>query len=207
MSRDPRSWLRRRGLSLNARGIADTAFFGPEAEFFIFDDVRWKVHMSGGRCQDRLRRSRMGIRRRIRGRQHGAPSGRQGRLFPVPPVDSSQDIRTAMCTRWRDGPEIEMHHHEVATAWPERNWRSVQYAGEEGRRTADLQILVHNVAHAYGKTATFMPKPLVGDNGSGMHVHQSSRRAARTCSTATRMRACRKWRSTTSAASSSMPAR
>ncbi len=172
--RDPRSIAKRAEAYLKSTGIADTAYFGPEAEFFIFDDVRWDVEMSGAFYEIDSAEASWNTGRLYDERNLGHRPGVKGGYFPVPPVDSLQDIRSAMCQAMAEmGLIIEVHHHEVATAGQ----------GEIGmrfnslvRKADELQIYkycIHNVAVQHGKTATFMPKPLVGDNGNGMHVHQS----------------------------------
>ena len=172
--RDPRSIAKRSEAYLKSTGIGDAAFFGPEAEFFIFDSVRWTNEMSEASYHIESVEGAWSSGKEYEDGNIGHRPGVKGGYFPVPPVDSLQDVRSAMCLAMADmGLEVEVHHHEVGTAGQ----------GEIGTRfdtlvaKADqLQIYkycVHNVAHAHGLTATFMPKPLVGDNGSGMHVHQS----------------------------------
>jgi L-glutamine synthetase (EC 6.3.1.2) len=132
----------------------------------------------------------------------------KGGYFPVPPVDSLQDIRSEMCLLLEQmGVPVEVHHHEVANAGQCEIGTKFSTLVERADWTQIMKYVVHNVAHAYGKTATFMPKPIVGDNGSGMHVHQSIWKEARTCSRAMAMPASPILRCITSAASSSMPAR
>ncbi|MFZ0487074.1 MAG: glutamate--ammonia ligase [Arenicellales bacterium] len=172
--RDPRSIAKRAEAYMKSTGIADTAYFGPEAEFFVFDDVRWEVDISGAFYEIDSAEASWNTGRLYDERNLGHRPGVKGGYFPVPPVDSLQDLRSAMCLAMEEmGVMTEVHHHEVATAGQ----------GEIGvlfntlvRKADELQIYkycVHNVAFQHGKTATFMPKPLVGDNGSGMHVHQS----------------------------------
>lgn len=173
-TRDPRSVGRRAEQYLKSTGIADTAFFGPEPEFFILDDVRWKISMNSAFYMIDSDEAAWNSERDFVGGNMGHRPTVKGGYFPVPPVDSSQDLRSAICqTLEKMGLEVETHHHEVATA----NQNEIGTKFRTLLRKADeLQILkyvVHNVSHAYGKTATFMPKPMVGDNGSGMHCHMS----------------------------------
>ncbi|MCG3143277.1 MAG: 3-hydroxylaminophenol mutase [Gammaproteobacteria bacterium] len=172
--RDPRSIAKRAEAYLKSSGLGDTAYFGPEPEFFVFDGVTWSVDMSG--CFVKIKSEEApwssGIEYEEGNIGHRAPV--KGGYFPVAPQDSLQDIRNAMCVAMeKQGVDVEVHHHEVAA--PGQCEIGTRFAPLVQR--ADwLQILkytVWNVAHAYGKTATFMPKPVVGDNGSGMHVHQS----------------------------------
>jgi len=172
-SRDPRSTAKRAEAYLKYSGIGDSAFFGPELEFFVFDDVRFDVSMNHTFY---LLDSEEGPY--VSGREfadgnigHRPPV--KGGYFPVPPVDSLSDMRAEMLTVMGEmGIEVEKHHHEVAPAQNE--------LGIKGSTLLDIadkvqiyKYVVHNVAHSYGKTATFMPKPVFEDNGSGMHVHQS----------------------------------
>lgn len=178
--RCPRSLAKRAEVYLKSIGIADAAYFGPEPEFFIFDDVRWGAQMSGAFYQIDSEESSWNSEKVFENGNIGHRPGIKGGYFPVPPVDSLQDIRSAMClTLEKMGLVPEVHHHEVATAGQcEIGTRFNTLV----RRADDLQILkyvIHNVAHSYGKTVTFMPKPLVGDNGNGMHCHQSLAKAGR----------------------------
>ena len=188
-------------------GIGDTAV-RPEAEFFVFDDVQ--VRQST--CTRATTTSRARKARRMSGAEFeegniGHRPTVKGGYFPVPPVDSGRTC----APRWSPtmaemGVEVEKHHHEVA---PSQHELGVNF-GTLVNIADDMQIykyVVHNVAHAYGKTATFMPKPVNGDNGSGMHCHQSIWKDGNRPSPATAMPTCRRRRCTTSAASSSTPGR
>ncbi len=172
-NRDPRGTAKKAEAYLNQSGIGDTAYFGPEAEFFIFDDVRYKAdpYNTGFKLDStelpsnddsEYETGNLGHRPRVK-----------GGYFPVPPIDSCQDMRSEMLTVMAEmGVAVEKHHHEVAAAQHELGIKFDTLV-----RNADkMQIykyVIHQVANAYGKTATFMPKPIFGDNGSGMHVHQS----------------------------------
>ena len=172
--RDPRSLAKRAEAYLNSTGIADAAFFGPENEFFVFDDVRWNVGMNGSMYVIESAEGAWQSSKESAEGNIGHRPAVKGGYFPVPPVDSMHDMRSAMCLALEEmGLVTEVHHHEVATAG--QNEIGVKF-GTLVRKADEVQILkyvVLNVAHSYGKTATFMPKPLVGDNGNGMHVHQS----------------------------------
>ena len=172
--RDPRSVARRAEAYLKSTGIADAAFFGPEPEFFIFDDVRWNAGLSG--CfveidsEEAHWRSGGGFDAGNKGHRPRVKGG----YFPVPPVDSLHNIRTAMVLAMEEmGLDVEVHHHEVATAGQCEIGVKFNTLVRKADEVQTLKYVVLNVAHNYGKTATFMPKPVVGDNGSGMHVHQS----------------------------------
>jgi len=172
--RDPRSVARRAEAYLKSTGIADTAYFGPENEFFIFDDVRWGANISG--CSYKIDSSEAGwnSERAYEGGNFGHRPGIKGGYFPVPPVDSLHDIRGAMCLALEQmGHTVEVHHHEVATAGQCEIGVQFNTLVRKADEVQSLKYVIQNVAQSYGKTATFMPKPLVGDNGSGMHVHQS----------------------------------
>jgi glutamine synthetase len=172
--RDPRSLAKRAEQYLQSTGIADTAFFGPENEFFIFDDVRWGADMSGTFFKIDSEEAGWNAEKVYPDGNTGHRPGIKGGYFPVPPVDSFQDMRSAMCqTLEAMGQVTEVHHHEVATAGQCEIGVRFNTLVKKADEVLGLKYVVANIAHAYGKTATFMPKPLVGDNGSGMHVHQS----------------------------------
>jgi glutamine synthetase len=171
--RDPRSIAKKAEAYLKATGIGDSAFFGPEVEFFIFDDVRFAAdpYNTGFKLDSSEFPSNSDTP--YEGGNLGHHVRNKGGYFPVPPVDSAQDLRGEMLAAVAAmGVKVEKHHHEVASAQHELGIKF-------GTLTAiadHLQILkygIHQVAHCHGKTATFMPKPIFGDNGSGMHVHQS----------------------------------
>ena len=172
--RDPRSLAKRAEAYLKATGLGDTAYFGPEPEFFIFDSVEWNVDMSGSSCKVFSEEAAWSTGEKFEGGNLGHRPPVKGGYFPVPPVDQLQDIRSAMCLALEDmGVEVEVHHHEVANAGQCEIGTKFSTLTQRADWTQILKYAVHNVAHSYGKTATFMPKPIVGDNGSGMHVHQS----------------------------------
>jgi glutamine synthetase len=172
--RDPRSVGKRAEEYLKSTGIGDTAFFGPEPEFFIFDDVRWKNEMSGASFEIASDEAAWSSNRVFEEGNIGHRPGVKGGYFPVPPVDSLQDIRSAMCQVMEEmGVETEVHHHEVGTAGQCEIGSKFNTLTTRADHNQILKYVVLNVAHNYGKTATFMPKPLVGDNGNGMHVHMS----------------------------------
>ncbi|MEQ8517240.1 MAG: glutamate--ammonia ligase [Chromatocurvus sp.] len=172
--RDPRSVARRAEEYLVSTGIGDTAFFGPEPEFFVFDDVKWHSDMSGASYKIHSEEAAWTSNHSFEEGNIGHRPRVKGGYFPVPPVDSLHDIRAAMCGAMSEmGLPVEVHHHEVGTAGQCEIGIKFNTLIKKADEVQILKYCVHNVAHAYGKTATFMPKPLVGDNGSGMHVHQS----------------------------------
>jgi glutamine synthetase len=172
--RDPRSIAKRAEAYLKSSGLGDTAYFGPEPEFFIFDSVRWKIDMSGSFVKVDSEEASWSTDREFEGGNTGHRPAVKGGYFPVPPVDSFQDMRSEMSLILEAmGIPVEVHHHEVAG--PGQNELGTKFSTlvERADWTQNLKYVIWNVAHTYGKTATFMPKPIVGDNGSGMHVHQS----------------------------------
>ncbi|MFO1352990.1 MAG: glutamate--ammonia ligase [Gammaproteobacteria bacterium] len=172
--RDPRSLAKRAEAYLKSTGIADTAYFGPENEYFVFDDVRWGADISGAFYKIDSTEAAWSSGREYEGGNIGHRPVVKGGYFPVPPVDSLQDVRSAMCKAMEDmGLVVEVHHHEVATAGQCEIGVRFNTLVRKGDDVQTYKYCVHNVAHSYGKTATLMPKPLVGDNGNGMHVHQS----------------------------------
>ena len=172
--RCPRSIAKRAEAYLQSTGIADTAFFGPEPEFFVFDDVKWGADMSGAHYKIDSEEAAWNTEKVYPDGNLGHRPGPKGGYFPVPPVDSLHDLRAAMCLAMEEmGVETEVHHHEVATAGQCEIGTKFDTLVKRADGNQILKYCVHNVAYGYGRTATFMPKPLVGDNGNGMHVHQS----------------------------------
>ncbi len=171
--RDPRSIAKRAEAYMKSTGAGDNVYFGPEAEFFIFDDVRFKSdpYHTSFRVDSSELPSNMNTEYEMGNLGHRPRT--KGGYFPVPPIDSCQDIRSEMLSVMAEmGVDTEKHHHEVASAQHElgTKFQSMVLAADH------MQIykyVIHNVAQAYGKSATFMPKPIFGDNGSGMHCHQS----------------------------------
>ncbi len=171
---DPRSLAKRAEAFLKASGVGDSAFFGPEPEFFIFDGVTWTCDMSGSSVKIKTEEASWSTGIDYEGGNLGHRPAVKGGYFPVPPVDSLQDIRSEMCLILEQmGVPVEVHHHEVAGAGQCEIGTKFSTLTQRADWNQILKYVVMNVAASYGKTATFMPKPVVGDNGSGMHCHQS----------------------------------
>ena len=172
--RDPRSIAKRAESYLKSTGLGDTAYFGPEPEFFIFDGVRWGSDMQGCFVKIDSEEAPWSSALEIEGGNPGHRPGKKGGYFPVAPIDTFQDMRSEMCLILESlGIPVEVHHHEVAGQGQNELGTKFSTLTQRADWTIWQKYVVQNVAHAYGKTATFMPKPVVGDNGSGMHVHQS----------------------------------
>jgi len=172
-TRDPRSTAKRAEQYLAYTGIGDSAYFGPELEFFVFDDVKYKVGMNEASYSLDSEESPINTGKNYETGNMGHRPGVKGGYFPVQPVDSLSDMRAEMLSVLDSvGLTSVLHHHEVAPGQCELGFDFSTMTA-----TADnvqkYKYVVHNVAHSYGKSATFMPKPISGDNGSGMHVHQS----------------------------------
>ncbi len=172
-NRCPRGIAKRAEAFIKSSGVGDTAFFGPEAEFFVFDDVRWNTdpHNTGYSFDSTELPFNTG--KSYDGGNMGHRPGPKGGYFPVPPIDSCQDLRGEMLQVMKEiGLDPEKHHHEVAPAQHELGLK-FQTLVKMADNMNLYKYVIHNVAAAYGKSATFMPKPYYKDNGSGMHVHQS----------------------------------
>jgi glutamine synthetase len=172
-NRDPRGVAKKAEAFAASSGVGDAAYFGPEAEFFVFDDVRFKADpYNTGFVLDSIELP-SNTDTSYEGGNLGHRIRTKGGYFPVPPQDSAQDMRSEMLSAMAQmGAKVEKHHHEVASAQHELGLKF----GPLTKMADHLQIYkycIHQVAQSYGKTATFMPKPVYGDNGSGMHVHQS----------------------------------
>ncbi|MBA2655903.1 MAG: type I glutamate--ammonia ligase [Tatlockia sp.] len=173
--RDPRAISKRGEVYLQSTGIADQILMGPEPEFFVLDDVRYHTGMRGSFYEIDSSEGHWNSGKVTEGGNTGHRPGVKSGYFPVPPVDSLQDLRSAICLTLEEllGITVETHHHEVATGG--QCEIGIRY-NTMTKKADELQItkyVIQNVAHNYGKTATFMPKPMVGDNGNGMHCHQS----------------------------------
>jgi len=172
--RDPRSLAKRAEAYLRSTGIGDLAYFGPEPEFFVFDSVEWSTDMSGSYCRVFSQEATWSSAEKIEGGSKGHRPAIKGGYFPVPPVDSLQDLRSLMCLNLeRCGVEVEVHHHEVANAGQCEIGTKFNTLVKRADWLQVMKYVIHNTAASAGQTATFMPKPVVGDNGSGMHCHQS----------------------------------
>ena len=171
--RDPRGTAERAEAYLVASGVGDQSFFGPEAEFFLFDDVRFSVDMRKVSYQVDAIDASWNTDAEYEMGNMGHRPGVKGGYFPVPPVDEGQDIRSEMLsTMKRMGMTVDKHHHEVASCQHELGLIFTTLTAQADAMQK-YKYVIHNVAHAYGKTATFMPKPIAGDNGTGMHVNMS----------------------------------
>jgi glutamine synthetase len=172
--KDPRSIAKRAEAYMKDQNIGDTAYFGNENEFFVFDSVQWENNMGSVGYKIGSEEAAWETNGDFEGGNTGHRPGVKGGYFPVPPVDSMMDLRAQMCLAIEEmGVETEVHHHEVGTAGQNEIGAKFNTLVRKGDETQILKYCIHNVAHLYGKTATFMPKPIVGDNGNGMHVHQS----------------------------------
>jgi len=173
-NRDPRGIAQKCVEYLKTTGIADTVYVGPEPEFFIFDNVRWKDSMQECYYEIDSNEGHWETGEIDENGNKGYRPGVKGGYFPVPPTDSLQDIRSEMCSVLSElGHSIEVHHHEVATAGQCEIGTRFGTLVKKADEMMEIKYVLKNVAVSYGKTLTFMPKPLVGDNGSGMHVHSS----------------------------------
>ena len=172
--KDPRSIAKRAEQYMQDSGVGDTAYFGNENEFFVFDSVQWEDTMGSVGYKINSEEAAWESNNSFDGSNTGHRPSVKGGYFPVPPVDSMMDLRAQMCLAIEEmGVETEVHHHEVGTAGQNEIGAKFNTLVRKGDETQILKYCIHNVAHLYGKTATFMPKPIVGDNGNGMHVHQS----------------------------------
>ncbi|KAA9009261.1 type I glutamate--ammonia ligase [Histidinibacterium aquaticum] len=172
-NRDPRGTAQLAEAYLKSSGVGDTAFFGPEAEFFLFDDVRYSISMNKVAYEVDAIDASWNTDTEYEVGNTGHRPGIKGGYFPVPPVDDGQDIRSEMLsTMKRIGMKVDKHHHEVASCQHELGLIFSSLT-DQADQLQKFKYVIHNVAHAYGKSATFMPKPVAGDNGTGMHVNMS----------------------------------
>ena len=173
-NRCPRSLAKRAEAYLQASGVADQAFFGPEPEFFVFDSVSFGTDMHSTFYNIDSEEGAWNTGAEYEEGNHGHRPRVKGGYFPVPPVDSLHDLRSGICEILEKmGVEVEVHHHEVGTAGQCEIGTKFATLTRKADEMLMFKYATHNTAHATGRTATFMPKPLVGDNGSGMHVHMS----------------------------------
>ena len=171
--RDPRTTAKKAEAFLKSSGVGDTSFWGPEAEFFIFDDVRYKVGMDEVSYSVDAVDGAWNTGTEFEMGNMGHRPGVKGGYFPVPPVDHAMDLRSEMLsTMKRIGMKVDKHHHEVASCQHELGLIFGTLT-EQADALQKYKYVIHNVAQAYGKSATFMPKPIAGDNGTGMHINQS----------------------------------
>lgn len=172
--RDPRNILRRAVAYMKSTGLADTCYFGPEAEFFIFDDIRFEQTNNGAFYQIDSDEGAWNTGRDEGGRNMGYKTRSKEGYFPVLPADTQHDLRTEMCLELeRAGLPVERQHHEVASGGQAEINIKFDAALEMADKMMWFKYIIRNVARRHGKTVTFMPKPLFGDNGSGMHIHMS----------------------------------
>ena len=172
--RDPRTIAHRAEAYLKKTGIGDTVYFGPEPEFFVFDSVTWDSGMSGSSVNVSSDEAEWDSKNENDGANKAHRPRVKGGYFPVPPVDSLQDLRSEMCLTLEEmGVPVEVHHHEVAGSGQNEIGTKFSSLTQRADWTQILKYVVLNTAHRYAKTATFMPKPILDDNGTGMHVHQS----------------------------------
>lgn len=174
-AKDPRSIARRAETYLKSTGIGDAALVGPEPEFFVFDDVKWSADMSGVMSSITSEAAAWSTDKSYAWNNTAHRPRVKGAYALVPPMDAYHDMRQVMCERVGEvmgEGRIEVHHHEVATCQLEIGV-SFNTLVKKADEVQQFKYIVHNVANQFGKSATFMPKPLVGDNGSGMHVNMS----------------------------------
>ena len=171
--RDPRATAKKAEAYLKSTGIGDASYWGPEAEFFVFDNVRFAVEMHKVAFEVDAHDGAWNSDRAFEGGNMGHRPGVKGGYFPVPPIDAAQDLRSEMLSTMKQiGMKVDKHHHEVASCQHELGliFGTLTHQADAIQK---YKYVIHNVAHAYGKSATFMPKPIKGDNGTGMHVNQS----------------------------------